>query len=142
MGNIRKNIANLLRKTAIVSSIAVPLAFAGCEKEPPIEPPKDTTAPKIEILSPKNGATYYNYYEYGTMLLPIKWKIKDENGDFKNGWYSVNNGVKVQLPSKSGSIDRYCFKKHNNILVIGAEDIHSNASKDSSEFYVGDLFFK
>ena len=38
MGKIGKNLANLLRKTAFVSSIAVPLVFSGCEPEEP-EPP-------------------------------------------------------------------------------------------------------
>ena len=54
MGKIRRNLASLLRKAAIVSSLAVPLVFGGCREEnyPPVA--------KLEV-NPKSEKTFLSY---------------------------------------------------------------------------------
>jgi len=98
--------------------------FSKCEKE------VDIILPKINILSPLEKKIY------SVKIIPVQWEIEEEN--FKSAWCSVNDKGEFLLPSQIGSINWY-FKNGENKLVIGAEDLYSNAAKDSITFYVNYL---
>ncbi|MBN1118227.1 MAG: hypothetical protein JXA77_13545 [Bacteroidales bacterium] len=116
----KKGLANILRSTVIAGSMALPAIFGGCEKD------EDITPPKIIFVSPTKGITYYSYE------IPINWHIADDN--FKSAWYSIDNGSRISIP-KSGSKEGY-FENGYHKIVIGAEDLYLNSSKDSVIFYV------
>ena len=122
-----KTLRNLLLAVPVIALTCL----SGCEKEEIAK--VDKTPPKIKIISPVWGGFYCK-----PNLVTIKWDIEDENGDFKDAWISINNGMRVPLYPKSGSMDRH-FKQNRNKIVIGAEDIYGNASKDSTDFYVSDI---
>jgi len=118
----RKTLRNLLYTIPITAVSLLP----GCKKEYIKE---DTIPPKINIISPFKGEIFYN-----TPTILIQWDIQDKI-DLKDTWISVNNGEKFHMYSKSGSLN-WCIKGGDNKVVIGAEDIYSNASKDSTNSYV------
>jgi len=116
---MRKTLRNAIYAGAFVAAANL---LPSCEKG-------DTTPPKITISSPLDGKVYYN-----NRIVPVQIEIQDE-GDFKEGWLSMNNGEKFPIYSKSFSINWYC-KMGNNKLVVQAEDLNSNSSKDSVSFYI------
>jgi hypothetical protein len=128
-----KNLASLLRKTAIktalVSSLAIPLVFGGCEKpdEPPIEPPKDTTPPIINILFPKEGE------KYNSNTIPFEWIIEEPN--FNGAWYSTNSGQTKTSIGKSGA-EPLNLPNGKYKLILFADDREDNFSTDTVNFSV------
>ena len=88
---------------------------------------KDTTSPKISISSPLEDIVY------NTNDITFSWNIEEEN--FKEANYSVDNGTKINLEGKSGT-KTINLVNGNHKIVLGANDMYSNASKDSVSFTV------
>jgi len=120
MVNIRKNLANLLRRTAIVSSVAIPFVFGGCEKD-------DITPPKIYRYSPEEGKNY------NSDTVPLEWNIIEDN--FKSAWYSTNDGQTKTPLEQSGKKDLN-LSNGNQKLIVFADDKQNNFSTDTVSFYV------
>jgi hypothetical protein len=120
-----------LRNILLAVPLVVLTGLAGCEKQE--NPPLDKTPPGIKIISPQEQATYIRQE-----TVEVKYEIKDENGDLKDAWISFNDGGRIPLYEKEGSIKRH-FKQHKNKIIIGAEDVYGNASKDSTSFYAVDI---
>jgi hypothetical protein len=77
MQKIGKNITNLLRKTAVVLGVTMPLAFAGCKK--PEEPP--VVKALEQYMDIKNDENHYLGIEYSANLSNVdkaKLEVKKE----------------------------------------------------------------
>jgi len=71
MRKLIKNLAHLLRTTAIVSVMALPLVFSGCKT--PDDEIMDTISPKISISSPLSQKGY------DSNTVPFNWVIEEAN---------------------------------------------------------------
>jgi hypothetical protein len=91
-----------------------------------IIPPKDTIPPKVDIISPLEKTVY------NTNDVSLSWNVDEEN--FKNAWYTINNGIKNRI-EKSGT-QNINLENGNYKIVVGAEDISNNSSKDSVNFSI------
>jgi hypothetical protein len=120
-------------RTLLYALPFVILGLNGCEKQ---EDPVDKTAPIVKIISPHEQGIYVRQE-----MIEVKYKITDENGDFKDAWISFNDGGRIPLYEKEGSIKRH-FKQHKNRIIIGAEDMNGNASSDTKNFYAVDILGK
>jgi hypothetical protein len=89
----------------------------------------DNTPPKINIISPLEQKVY------DSNTVPFQWAIEEAN--FKSAWYSLDNGSKVPI-AKSG-IENKNFENGNHKIVVGANDLYTNASKDSVLFSVNKI---
>jgi hypothetical protein len=121
-----------LVKLTFVISVALPLIFGGCQKSKDTEPPKDTTAPKITIISPIKDKIYE------VSEVSITWEIKEMN--FNEAWYSIDNNNKVSI-ANSGSV-LLTFENGVHKIVVVSNDLSGNASKDSIFFTVNKFYPK
>jgi hypothetical protein len=121
VNRVWKGLADILRKTVCVSSIAIPLFFTGCEPE------IDTISPRIDISSPLGGKVYR------TNMIPFEYSICEEN--FKEAWYSLDS-AKTKLPLEKSGTKNLDLTNGNYKLNIYAEDLYKNSSKDSVSFSV------
>ncbi|MFH1503457.1 MAG: hypothetical protein ABIE36_02265 [Candidatus Diapherotrites archaeon] len=113
MGNrIRKNLGNLLRKTAIVSSMAVPLFFAGCKEEnyPPVA--------KLEV-NPL----------YGDTPLEVRIKVDGDDLNGKEDIIEYRAGINTELIKSKTPIDvKRTFDNPGTIQVYGEVVDSKNAN--------------
>jgi hypothetical protein len=119
-----KTLKNILYATTFAMAGFLP----GCEKEPPIEPSKDTIPPKIYIYSPLERKVY----DSNTIL--FHWTIVEEN--FKSASYSLDyEQTKTSITKKSGS-DTLRLVNGNYNLTTYADDSSNNVTRKIVNFYV------
>jgi hypothetical protein len=128
MTKIGKNLGNLVRKTGVVLGIGIPLVLTGCHKQDdPIEPPKDTTPPVIEIYSPVENQVYKSKKVLFSGL------IKDPN--FNKAEYSTDNGQTKKTLKESWS-DSLSVENGNQKVIVYTSDIYNNSSTSTVDFSV------
>lgn len=132
MAKIGKSLANLLRTTAVVSILGTPLFFTGCKKpdEPIINPPKDTTPPKITISSPLENKVY------DSNTISYQWAIEEAN--FKSAWYSIDN-EKTKMPIEKSGTKNLDLSNGSYTLTEYADDNSNNFSKKNVSFSVNKI---
>jgi hypothetical protein len=132
MAKMLKNLASLLRETAIVSSMAIPLFFTGCKKpdEPIIETPKDTTPPEITISSPEKDK------EYNSKKVFFSGSIKEPN--FDKAEYSTDNGQTKKSLEQTWS-DTLYLSEGNQKVIVYASDKFNNSSTSTINFSVKEV---
>ena len=128
MDKIRKTLKNLRYAVPIALMSVLP----GCEPEEPFipEPPKDTTAPKINILSPLEQKVY------DSNTIPFEWAIEEAN--FKSAWYSLDNEATKSSIEKSGKKD-LSLENGDYKLTTYADDKSNNFSKKDVSFSINKI---
>lgn len=116
--NLRK-ISGKIQLTIIVFAISF---LFSCR----IYEPYDSLPPGINIISPNNQEII------NTKTITFMWEIEEDN--FNDAYYIVDDGEKVSVGlSGSASID---FEDGNHKILLVAEDLSSNISRDSILFLI------
>jgi len=120
-----KTLKNLLYAGAFTAGACL---LPGCEPEPIVETPKDTTPPKITISSPIEKKVY------DSNTIPYGWAIDEAH--FKSAWYSTDNEhTKTPIMEKTGT-DTLKLVNGNYNLTTYAEDSSNNFSRKNVSFIV------
>ncbi len=123
MGKIIKDLASLLRKTAIISSMAIPLVFASCEEEnyPPVA--------KLEV-----NPTYGD--------VPLEVRMKSKSYDLNNNITTYKLHINNEVTNKNTPTDITKTFDAPGTYKVYEEVIDSKGLSDKSDIVSVEVYGK